>query len=302
MRQQLLVIDDSPPIHALVKALLADEAIEIHSATDAEYGLVLADSLKPDLILLDVDMPGVDGFEACKRLKADPNTSAVPIIFLTSLSTVDEKVKGLELGAVDYITKPFNRAELWARVRTSLRTSHYVRLLAEKALIDPLTGLGNRAMFDQRLASEFALHMRFGNALSCILLDVDHFKNVNDSYGHAFGDQVLRTISQVLVDHGRLGDVACRFGGEEFVIIAPRIAAADAALFAERIRASIAAIRFTQHGATVAVTCSFGVADTLGTYDRTLVERADDALYSSKTNGRNRVSISTKQAANRAAS
>jgi diguanylate cyclase len=168
-------------------------------------------------------------------------------------------------------------------------------------LIDPLTGLGNRAMFDQRLASELALHVRFGNTLSCILLDVDQFKNINDSYGHAFGDQVLRKISQVLVDRCRLGDVACRYGGEEFVIITPQTAAADAALFAERIRASIAVLSFAQKGTPIPVTCSFGVADTLDTFDRTLVERADDALYRSKTKGRNRVSISTKQAGDRAA-
>jgi two-component system, cell cycle response regulator len=301
MQQQILIIDDSPPIHVLAKALLAHESIQIHSATDAEYGLILAASMKPDLILLDVDMPGIDGFEACKRLKADPETAGVPVIFLTSLSSVHEKVKGLELGAVDYITKPFNKAELWARVRASLRNSYYFRLLAEKALIDPLTGLGNRAMFDQRLASEFALHVRFGNTISCILVDVDRFKNINDTYGHLFGDEVLKKISRIIEVTCRLGDIACRFGGEEFAIIAPHAAVDSAALLAERIRARIVATPFVHEGNPVSVTCSFGVAETLDTFDRTIIDRADAALYRSKKEGRNRISTSLKLTGDRAA-
>ena len=299
MKQQILVIDDSEKIHPLVRAILADEPVDIHSATDPKYGLVLAASMRPDLILMDVDMPGMDGFEACRQLKADPATADVPIMFLTSVSSVKEKVHGFELGAVDYVTKPFNRAELMARVRASLRTNQVIRSLEEKALIDPLTGLGNRAMFVQRFEAEVCLRVRFNNPLSCILMDVDNFKEINDTWGHPVGDQVLKMIGKVISDLCRTEDVACRFGGEEFVIIAPHTNAADAEIFAERIRKILADTRFKPEGMPVnplfgdciRVTASFGVAEATDLYDRSMLQRADDAMYQAKQEGRNRVAV-----------
>src|SRR5450432_6456 len=198
MHQQILLIDDSKPIHPLVTSLLADEPVTISSAYDGQSGIVLAASLRPDLILLDVDMPGMDGFETCRRLKADPATATLPIIFITVHGTTTELVRGLNLGANDYVAKPFKLSELLSRVRAALRTSHLIRLLEEKALIDSLTGLGNRAMFDERFAAEVSLRIRFLTPLSCIVLDVDHFKGINDKHGHPFGDQVLKKIAEVL--------------------------------------------------------------------------------------------------------
>jgi diguanylate cyclase (GGDEF)-like protein len=293
MNRQILVIDDSKPIHSLVTALLADDPVDIHSATDAPYGLVLAASLHPDLILLDVDLPGMNGFDVCRQLKANFETADLPVIFLTAMSSVEEKVRGLELGAADYITKPFNLAELHLRVRGSLRTSHLIHLLEAKALIDSLTGLGNRGMFDQRLAAEVALRIRFNNPLSCVLLDVDNFKAINDNYGHPFGDYALQKIAGVISAICRIEDVACRYGGEEFAVIAPRTNAIDAAKLAERMRAAIAAIEFVQKGFTFKITSSFGVAEAGVSYDRTMLKRADDAMYCSKQNGRNRVSVAS---------
>jgi diguanylate cyclase (GGDEF)-like protein len=296
MQQQILVIDDSKTIHPLVTTLLADEQVTIHSAYNAETGLVLAASLRPDLILLDVEMPGSDGFETCRRLKSDSATSSIPIVFLTSHSTVKEMVHGLNLGATDYVAKPFKLSELLSRVRAALRTSHLIRLLEEKALIDSLTGLGNRAMFDERFAAEVALRIRFGHPLSCIVLDVDRFKSINDKYGHPFGDHVLNKIGHTLTDICRVEDVACRHGGEEFAILAPHTTADHAALLAERMRVGIAKIPFNRLDETVTVTCSFGVAEALDTYDRSMVDRADKALYQSKEHGRNYVSIDKTQA------
>lgn len=295
MQQQLLVIDDSKPIHTLVRSLLADEPVEIHSAPDAKLGITLAASLRPDLILLDVDMPETDGFEACRLLKADPITASIPIVFLTSLSSTEEKVHGLNMGAVDYVTKPFKLSEFLARVRASLRTSHLIRLLEEKAMIDALTGLGNRAMFEQRLAAEVSLRVRSINPLALILLDVDNFKNINDGYGHPYGDHVLRKIATSLTDLCRTEDVACRHGGEEFVILTPHTNAADAALLAERMRQAISEIPFTRNNDVIQVTASFGVADALHTYDRSMLERADEALYRSKQQGKNRVTVAPSQ-------
>lgn len=293
--QQILLIDDSKDIHPLVSSLLGNEQVTIHSAFNAQAGLVQAASLKPDLILLDVEMPGVDGFETCRRLRAEPATASVPIIFLTGRSATEEMVRGLALGANDYVTKPFKLSELVSRVRAALRTSHLIRLLEEKALIDSLTGLGNRAMFDERFGAEVALRVRTGNPLSCIVLDVDHFKNINDKYGHPFGDFVLRKIGDALLEICRVEDVACRHGGEEFVVLAPHTSADHAALLAERMRVSISKISFTRQNETIKVTCSFGVAEAVGTYDRLMLERADQALYQSKEKGRNRVTVAATQ-------
>jgi len=291
MNQQILLIDDSKPIHPLVKSLLGDDSVTVHSAFDAHDGLVLAESLHPDLILLDVGMPGVDGFEACRRIINEPATAGIPVVFLTAHDSTAEIARGLDLGATDYVTKPFKLQELQSRVRAALRTSNLVRGLESKALIDPLTHLGNRAMYDERFAAETAMRIRSGSPLSCITLDVDHFKDVNDKYGHPFGDRVLTRIAGALSDVCRIEDVACRHGGEEFVILAPQTTAEHAALLAERMRLAIAKIPFDHEGKAVSVTCSFGVAEANDIYDRSMLERADQALYQSKNNGRDRVSM-----------
>ncbi len=301
MHQQILLIDDAKPIHALVRALLAPVRVDVQYANDAGYGLVLAASIRPDLILLDVDMPNMNGFEACKKLKADRATADIPIIFLTSMSNIEEKVRGLELGAVDYVTKPFNQAELLARVRASLHTSRLIRLLQEKALIDPLTGLGNRAMFEKRMAAEVALRVRFQHALACVVLDVDDFKTINDTFGQPFGDEALHKIGEVIAEICRTEDMACRHGGDEFVVIAPHTTAAASAVLAERMRAEINKIRFPRQGESLQMTCSFGVADSLNPYDTSMFQRADEAMYRSKKAGRNRVSVATAEVQERAA-
>jgi diguanylate cyclase (GGDEF)-like protein len=296
MNQHILLIDDSEPIHQLVTTLLGDEPITIHSAFAAETGMVLAASLQPDLILLDIEMPGVDGLEICRRLKADPATIAIPIIFLTARASTEDLVRGLNLGAIDYVTKPFKLPELLSRVSAALRTSQTMRFLAEKAMIDPLTKLGNRAMLNERFAAEVSLRIRSGEALSCIAMDVDHFKNINDKYGHPFGDDVLRKIGDVMKEICRVEDIACRCGGEEFIVLTPRTSADHAALLAERMRSAIAQMSLFTHGESVTVTCSFGVAEAGGLHDRLMLERADQALYQSKQHGRNRVSVAPGQA------
>ena len=275
--------------------MLGGERITIHWASDGQTGLDRAASLRPDLILLDVEMPGADGFEICRKLRADSSTASIPIIFLTARATVEEMVRGLELGAIDYVIKPFRPMELLSRVRAAMRTSHLIRLLEEKALIDPLTGLGNRAMFNDRLAAELSLRIRSRDPLSCILLDVDRFKAVNDTYGHPFGDHVLKMVGEALMDICRLEDIACRYGGEEFVVLTPRTSVGHAGLLAERMRVAIAKIPFAHPGGSVAVTCSFGVAEADGLYDRLMVDRADQALYQSKEHGRNRVSVASSE-------
>jgi diguanylate cyclase (GGDEF)-like protein len=293
MRQKVLIIDDSEMIHELLRVRLATESIDLHSAADGEAGIAAAAKLQPDLILLDVDMPGLDGYEVCRRLKRDSGTMSVPIIFLSGSASTEEKIRGLDLGAVDYITKPFEPAELRARVRASLRTKYLTDLLSRKAMIDGLTGLWNRTYFDSRLESELSLSRRSGRPLSCILLDLDHFKKLNDRYGHPFGDEVLRSVGKLLIDSCRDEDIACRYGGEEFVILTPNVPAQGAVELAERLRAAIESMKLSHRGKAVPVTCSMGVSDVGHTPPPTIVELADEALYAAKHGGRNRVVVLT---------
>lgn len=293
--QTILAIDDSPMIHVLIDARLRPEGLRIEHALSAEEGLEKAASLLPDLILLDVEMPGMGGMEACARLKADPTTSTLPVIFLTGHEEVDVKVRGFDLGAVDYVTKPFDPAELRARVRAALRTKRFQDMLAARAQLDGLTGLWNRAYFDQRLADEVQAVRRYGRQLSLLLIDVDHFKRLNDGYGHPFGDQVLQRIGETLSSHGRAADAACRYGGEELAMILTETSGDGAMVVAERIRAAIEALDLRPKGKPVVVTASLGVSDAASQGERTvvtaatLVSDADAALYRAKGGGRNRV-------------
>ncbi len=283
--EQLLVIDDTRQIHALVGGILGGEAVCIHAAYDGASGLTLAESLRPDLILLDVEMPEMDGYEACKRLKADPNLFNIPVVFLTALSSTEEKVRGLGLGAVDYITKPFSPAELLARVRSTLRTHRAIKMLEEHALIDFLTGLGNREMFKQRLAAEVSLRVRTKKPLALVVVDVDNFQALNDEQGHPFADSVLKSIAQVIEKAVRTEDVACRLGGDAFVIIAPNTETDDATLLAERIHQDLKRIEFTHDGSTIEVDCSVAVAPALDTYDRAMADRALAVIEHGKAAG-----------------
>lgn len=289
--QKVLVIDDSPLIHSLLGVRLKDEPVQLHSALDGEAGLTAAVDIAPDLILLDVDMPGLDGFEVCRRLKASKFTVDIPVIFLTGASQTEEKIKGLDLGAIDYITKPFDVAELKARVRASLRTRYLLELLAKKAMIDGLTGLWNRSYFDHRLNQEISLARRISRPLGVVMVDIDHFKKINDSYGHPGGDEVLRTVAQMLVYNCRVEDVVCRYGGEEFGIIAPNTRCDQCGELAERLRAVIGNTDIKCRGTAIRVTMSFGVADLVGAAGATMVELADAALYRAKAAGRDRVEI-----------
>jgi len=291
MPETILVIDDSPDIHTLVKVRLGKEQLVIESAYDGPSGLAAARSIRPDLILLDVEMPDRDGFAVCADLKADPATMDIPIIFLTGATTTEDKIRGLELGATDYVTKPFDPAELRARVRASLRTKYLLGLLAQKAMIDGLTELWNRAYLDTRLGSELSAARRSGQPLSCVMADVDRFKSINDTYGHSFGDDVLRKIAGVFAQGCRADDVVCRYGGEEFTLLLPNTSAENAGELAERLRAAVEACPFVFHGAPVSITCSFGVSILRGPVPPSLIELADEALYRAKGSGRNRVEI-----------
>ncbi|MGC4031571.1 MAG: diguanylate cyclase [Tepidisphaeraceae bacterium] len=291
-KSKLLLIDDVKMMHNLVQTRLAQDEFEFHSAFSGEQGIAMAWEIHPDVILLDVEMPAPDGFEVCRRLKNDPTLSNIPVIFLTAVTSTEQKIRGLNVGAIDFITKPFDAGELQARLRVALRTKELLDLLSKKAMIDGLTGLWNRGYLDERVSEEIAWAKRHGRRLSCVMIDADHFKSVNDTYGHGFGDIVLRGIATAIQDCCRTEDVACRYGGEEFVLLLRETDAMSALKLAERIRTTIAAMTFTRDDISIKVTCSLGIAE-LQPSETDIIDLADSALYTSKQNGRNRVTIAT---------
>ena len=301
--QTVLAIDDSQDIHDLLEVRLRPEEVTLHHALTAEDGLRMARELRPDLVLLDVDMPMMTGFEVCRRLKADLNTASTPIIFLSAATATHSKVSGFDVGGIDYVTKPFDPAELRARVRAALRTKRYNDLLATKAQIDALTGLWNRGYFNQRLSEEVAATTRYGRSLSLVLLDLDHFKSLNDTHGHPFGDRVLQSVGEMLTGIMRATDAPCRYGGEEFALILTETDIVGARKAAERVREAIGRLAFRVAAARVVVTGSLGVASTTSWPDgpplsvTSLVANADDALYAAKHAGRNRVCEAKAKAA-----
>lgn len=295
MRQRVLIIDDSPQIHRLVEAWLKSDVVDVAAAPTAAAGHSMAVTWQPDLILLDIDLPDQSGFDLCRQLKSDEVCCKIPIVFLTGASSPEDRVAGLNLGAVDYIVKPFHPAEFQARVRAALRTKYLLDLLQQRAQIDGLTGLRNRSFLDERLATERALIRRRPHPLACIMIDVDHFKAVNDLYGHATGDEVLRAVADVLTQSTRLEDVVARYGGEEFTILTPGVDSVGATVLAERIRQSIEIMNVSRGATVVRVTCSFGIADYDPQLPETLISRADAALYTAKSTGRNRVEVFGEQ-------
>jgi diguanylate cyclase (GGDEF)-like protein len=233
----------------------------------------------------------MDGFGVLQVFKDDPDLQDVSVIFISGQSTMEERVRALDMGASDFVAKPFEIVELQARVRSALRVQKLVRMLAQKAQVDGLTGLWNRTYFDKRLTQEVGEAVRHGRSLSLVMCDVDRFKKLNDEHTHPFGDKVLERISRIF-QTGRGSDIACRWGGEEFGIILPNTGGSEAIEVADRYRRAIEQEVWPSVPGMV-ITASFGVADILVLPNTPTIEdlvlAADAALYQAKMNGRNRV-------------
>ncbi len=291
---RLLLVDDDPVSLRLAASLL-----------DADYTLLVTISGRgalelvregPELILLDHHLPDLEGLEVCRRLKADPASAAIPVIFVTSNQDPALEAAGLEAGAMDFVTKPYSAAVLRARVRTHIALKRQTDQLTQLAQHDSLTGVANRRTFDQHLEKEWRLAQRHQTPLSLVMIDADHFKDVNDSFGHQAGDQCLRGIARcVSAQLKRPADLLARYGGEEFVLLLPRTDAAGASWLAEAIRAEIetAFARAADAGRQVPrLTASLGCATRIPAADdspETLLRLADRNLYRAKAGGRNRV-------------
>lgn len=292
-RPTVLVIDDSADVHRLLKARLKQEEVELVSVTDPREGLSIAASQTPALVLLDLDMPGMDGFEVLRQLKDTPGTHHIPVIVVSGMTSMQDKVTAFELGAVDFVCKPFEFTELRVRLRSALRVHRLLQMLSTRAQLDGLTGLWNRAYFDQRLSEEVSRCARSGRPMAVAIADCDHFKSINDTFGHPAGDAVLQGLAKILRRECRNSDSVCRYGGEEFVILMPDTKPADAAAVCERIREAIEAAVWPRHPERK-VTASFGVAGTSQATPNNptaFVDAADKNLYISKKAGRNRVTM-----------
>lgn len=251
----------------------------------------------PDLILLDIVMPGMDGYEVCRRLKADPRTRDIPVIFITGKNDEEHEAKGFQAGAVDFITKPFSPVVGMARVKTHLELKRRGDILEKLAGVDGLTGIPNRRTFDGVLESEWKRCQRHRDPIALLLLDVDFFKKFNDHYGHTEGDRVLRMVARVVAQATpRTQDLAARYGGEEFVCVLPQTSVTGAAAVAARILEGLETLAIP-HAASLAaehVTASIGVSGGVPAPDaspESLIARADKALYQAKAAGRNRMVI-----------
>jgi diguanylate cyclase (GGDEF)-like protein len=296
---RILIVDDHEDNVELLRARLEHRGFICTTARDGVEALAAVEAEPPDLLLLDLMMPRMDGFEVARRIKRNPNLPFIPIIVQTALDDVEHKVEGLDAGADDYITKPINFAELEARVRSMLRIKRLhedleianVRL-QQVATTDGLTGVYNRGHIEQRLHEMFEHAVRLHEPLSCVMFDIDHFKSVNDRYGHQVGDAVLRQFAKMIVGVARDIDKVGRYGGEEFMVLLPGTVLDSAVTFAERARLEVEQHLFRIDGTTLRRTVSCGVAGWPhpGIEHREhLVRAADDALYVAKALGRNRV-------------
>jgi two-component system cell cycle response regulator len=294
---RVLIVDDDRLQCAEVAQIVRDWQAEVFTAQTLADALRLHKEARPDLVLLDVMMPHVDGYKLAQMFKRD--ASFTPIILLTALEDLDSKRRGLSAGADEFLTKPVNALELQIRMSSMLRIKRLAdelervnKNLAELATIDGLTQLVNRRVLDVRLSEELSRAKRYKHPLTCMLVDVDHFKAVNDSYGHQVGDRVLIEVAFAIKQSLRATDVIGRYGGEEFMVLAPETPIAAARVVAERIRAAITKRTFEKADEGLpSVTASIGVASTEieAKSEDDLVKRADEALYRAKHEGRNRV-------------
>jgi two-component system, cell cycle response regulator len=294
----ILVIEDRPQAAArFVEALGADHAVTMES--DPQAALFEAAEADYDVALVSLDLEGFDGLRLCAQFRALERTRQLQIVMLAEAEDRGRILRGLEIGAHDYIVRPVDRNELVARVRTQIRRKRYSTRLRDAvqaslamAVVDPLTGLNNRRFLDTHFEAMFGEASRRGRPLAVLILDVDRFKAINDAYGHDVGDDVLREFAQRVRTCVRGVDLACRFGGEEIVVVMPDTGLEGARLVAERVRDKVEARPFTVKGSVaLSVTVSIGVAtlqpDDASQFD--LLRRADDALYRAKSNGRNLV-------------
>ena len=285
----VFIVDDDLSIREIV-SLILDEFCTVEQIETGEEALQKAAVMMPDLILLDVNMPGMDGYEVCKLLKADSTTEHIPVIFITALDTNESEEQGLEIGAVDFIRKPISERIVQARVSNILNLQAAAQKLEHLARTDSLTGAFNHGYLLETGSKEIHRSKRYIRTVSVLMIDIDHFKSVNDTYGHAIGDDALKKTVEVLHGELRAEDTLGRLGGEEFAVILPETGRAGAVQVAERLRIAVGEIVIKTPAGPLSFTVSIGVAEGDKEYEfQEVLKRADDAMYQAKGQGRNQV-------------
>jgi two-component system, cell cycle response regulator len=292
----ILIAEDSLVIRAVLRRHLETEGYVVVEAVDGQSAIEQCHQAPPDVILLDIEMPGLNGHQVLTYLKSDDSLNDIPVVFLTGRTGTEDIVAGLRAGAHDYLKKPFEPAELTARVGAAARTKALQDKLRTQSAefdkmsrTDALTGLYNRRHLHEQLRQLGSSSLRHGHSLAVVMLDIDYFKRVNDTVGHQGGDEVLVEFTQRILATKRDEDVAGRWGGEDFLIVLPQTDSAGVMAVAERIRRDVAAAPFVLHDRELAVTVSGGCATGMGNDSDGLVKRADAALYQAKESGRNQV-------------
>jgi diguanylate cyclase (GGDEF)-like protein len=292
-RAHVLVADDEEDAREALRLVLTRD-YEVATVCDGEAALDAIRTERPDVVLLDLNMPRLDGLEVLERLRADPSTAEVPVLFVSGHSDDALKVRGLDLGAVDYLQKPFSERELRARVDRTLRLVRSQTALRELAQTDPLTGLSNLRAFRARLDEETKRARRYRTPLTCVMADMDQLKPINDELGHAAGDRAIAAVAAVIREELRETDFGARYGGDEFVVLLPHTGADEGRVFAQRVLARLRAAELQLSGHRVTLGASFGVAALPLDADvlpEILVHAADAALYAAKRAGRGRVVV-----------
>ena len=294
---KILVVDDNKLNIQILASLLEINKFEVSAVNSGENALKALKSKQFNMVLLDVMMPVMDGFETCRQIKKNSYFKDIPIIFITARDDAESIRTGFHLGGIDYITKPFNSIELVARINTHLtlqkRTAELKEALRREKILastDSLTKIYNRLKFDILLEQKIKVTKRYKEPLSIIFFDIDHFKKINDTYGHKIGDIVLIDVSKIVKKEIRVSDVFARWGGEEFILYLPKTDISGAKEMANKLNYRIAKYRFEDIDKSI--TCSFGVTSFKenDTQD-SLILRADDAMYNAKNQGRNRVEV-----------
>lgn len=302
----VLIVDDTPVNIDVLSKTLKPEGYEIAIASSGDIALKILPKVMPDLILLDVMMPGIDGFETCRQIKENEDLKDIPIIFVTAKTDTEDILKGFAMGGVDYITKPFYPEVVLARVQTHLRVKKLIdtleqhqKHLEELATHDGLTGLNNRRSFDDFLDREWKRSIREKSNMSLIMIDIDYFKKFNDTYGHQAGDDCLKKVSTVLSESLlRPSDLIARYGGEEFVVVLPGTDEEGSVKLAETLRGRVEELRIEHSQSDVGnhVTISLGLVTVIPSSKLSpelIIKKADESLYLAKNEGRNRVVNST---------
>ncbi|MBU4304162.1 MAG: diguanylate cyclase [Candidatus Omnitrophica bacterium] len=291
MTGKILIVEDNPADMKFLKETLEREKYETICSKNGEGVFPLLESNPPDLVILDILLPDIDGFDVCRRIRQNDLFISLPVLFYTTISTINEKLIGLEVGASDFLTKSADERELLIRIRNLLNAKKKIDKIVKLSFYDELTEIYNRRYFYHRLRDECERSKRYKRNFCCAIMDIDYFKTINDTFGHPTGDRVLKEVAEVTRSNIRTADVLCRYGGDEFAVLLPETDLPGACVTTERVRRFIANLE-AENGEKphhVTISCGISVFSESIKDMNELMSQADNALYKAKQEGRNQI-------------